>query len=92
VAFQFEPLAPDVSYNILDGEALVNGTVQAHMLPGGVQFFCGLESVSEVAASAEVNMTTRGRDDRGGERLFWSFIFFHHLATSMKIWQAWFVL
>jgi sphingosine kinase len=43
VAYQFEPLAPDVSYNILDGEALVNGTVQAHMLPGGIQFFCGLE-------------------------------------------------
>ena len=66
---EFEPLAPDVSYTIRDGEALVNGTVQAHMLPGGVQFFCGLESVSEVAASAEVNMTTRGMDDRGSERL-----------------------
>lgn len=40
VAYQFEPLS-DVSYNVLDGELLENGPIQASFLPGGAQFFVG---------------------------------------------------
>ncbi len=42
VAYHFEPLSsPDVSHNVLDGELLESGTIQAQMLPVGAQFFCG---------------------------------------------------
>jgi hypothetical protein len=42
VAYRFEPLSsPDVSYNVLDGELLESGMIQAQMLPVGAQFFCG---------------------------------------------------
>ena len=40
VANQFEPLS-DVSYNVLDGELLEDGPVQARLTRGGVQFFAG---------------------------------------------------
>jgi hypothetical protein len=40
IAYQFEPLS-DVSYNVLDGELLEDGTVQACFMPGGAQFFVG---------------------------------------------------
>jgi hypothetical protein len=40
LAYQFEPLS-DVSYNVLDGELLEDGTVQACFMPGGAQFFVG---------------------------------------------------
>ena len=42
VAYQFEPLT-DTSYNILDGEQLEDGPIQACMTPGGAQFFAGAE-------------------------------------------------
>lgn len=38
VAYQFEPLT-NVSYNVLDGELLEDGPIQACMMPGGAQFF-----------------------------------------------------
>ena len=38
VAYQFEPLS-NVSYNVLDGELLEDGPIQAQMMPGGAQFF-----------------------------------------------------
>ncbi len=41
VAYRFEPLSPDVSHNVLDGELLESGAIQARMLPGGAKFFCG---------------------------------------------------
>jgi len=41
VAYRFEPQLPDVSHNVLDGELLENGAIQARMLPGGAKFFCG---------------------------------------------------
>lgn len=41
VAYQFEPLS-DNSYNVLDGELLEDGPVQARLMPGGVQFFAGI--------------------------------------------------
>jgi len=38
VAYQFEPLS-NVSYNVLDGELLESGPVQAQIFPGGAKFF-----------------------------------------------------
>lgn len=40
VAYQFEPLS-EVSYNVLDGELLDDGPIQARFVPGGAQFFVG---------------------------------------------------
>ena len=38
VAYQLEPLT-NVSYNVLDGELLEDGPIQACMMKGGAQFF-----------------------------------------------------
>ena len=40
VAYQLEPLAK-VSYNVLDGELLEDGPVQARIAPNGARFFAG---------------------------------------------------
>ncbi|KAL9187118.1 hypothetical protein ACHAXT_010838 [Thalassiosira profunda] len=40
VAYQFEPLSK-VSYNVLDGELLEDGPVQAKFMPSEAQFFAG---------------------------------------------------
>mmetsp|Transcript_31555 Transcript_31555/g.60273 ORF Transcript_31555/g.60273 Transcript_31555/m.60273 type:complete len:143 (-) Transcript_31555:91-519(-) len=40
VAYQLEPLS-NVSYNVLDGELLEDGIVQARFILGGAQLFCG---------------------------------------------------
>ena len=40
VAYQFEPLSK-VSYNVLDGELLEDGPIQARFMPSGAQFFAG---------------------------------------------------
>ncbi|KAL7526546.1 hypothetical protein ACHAWF_001813, partial [Thalassiosira exigua] len=40
VAYQFEPLS-DISYNVLDGELIENGPIQARIMPGGAQMFVG---------------------------------------------------
>ena len=39
-AYQFEPLC-DLSYNVVDGELLEDGPIQASLIPGGAQFFVG---------------------------------------------------
>lgn len=41
VAYRFEPQSPNVSHNVLDGELLERGALQACMLPGRANFFCG---------------------------------------------------
>ncbi len=40
VAYQFEPISNN-SYNVLDGELLEDGTIQACLMPCGAQFFVG---------------------------------------------------
>ena len=40
VAYQLEPLSK-VSYNVLDGELLEDGPIQARFVPGGARFFAG---------------------------------------------------
>ena len=57
VAYRFEPLFPDLSHNVLDGEALENGTIQAHMLTDGARFFCGFGSASSDIAATSTHPT-----------------------------------
>ena len=96
VAYRFEPPFPDLSHNVLDSEALENGPVQAHMLPDGGRFFCGVGSASsDIAATS----TTSHEDDKGkittvrGGRCPWPYVFFHdHAIIGMQDWQTWFVI
>lgn len=90
VAYRFEPLCPDLSHNVLDGEALENGTIQAHMLPGGARFFCGN---SDITTASIPDKDDKGAitTDRGG-RCPWPYVFFHDPAIGMQDWQTWFVI